>query len=72
MYRWKNPRHKFLLLLDGQCPMYARTVLQYFCFGGFIDLIFFMSLNDFISISQERKGLCMKSHLRSDSSSVRC
>lgn len=41
-------------------------------FWGFIDLIFFMSPNDFISISQERKGLCMKSHLRSDSSSVRC
>lgn len=58
--------------MDSARCMHTQCCSFRFSFGGFIDLIFIMCPNDFISISQERKGFCMKSHLRSDSSSVRC
>lgn len=70
MYRWKNPQHKFLLLLGGQCI--GNCVYLFFFLLRVLKMYILFFFTYFLSMPQERKGFCMKSHLRSDSSSVRC
>lgn len=67
MYRWKNPQHKYLLLSDGLCPMYAQCCCYRVSFRGFVNVHYSFSFN----VSVKEGFIWMKSHLRSDSSSVR-
>lgn len=52
MYRWKNPQHKFLLLLGGQCI--GNCVYLFFFFCGFWRCTFCFSLHIFFQCL--RKG----------------